>query len=123
MILLNIITLILSLSNIASAKPPEGPTPEAVCQSITSDKYVAQCTTIIKDGYYDPKASSVCLKHKNDYEKKSCMEVIRGKDYTQGQLDSCQRQRKVKINMCLKLNGELRKVEPPKEEPNTAVEG
>lgn len=119
---LNIIAVFI-FSGHVSAKPPEGPTPEDVCKSISSDKYVSQCTSIIKDGYYDPKATSVCFKITSDYDKKSCMEVIRGKNYTQPQLDACLKQKKVRLNMCLKLNGELRKVEPVKEEPNTTVEG
>lgn len=96
--------------------------PEDVCKSIPSDKYEAQCNTAVKDGYFDPKATKVCYEQKTDYDKKSCMEVIRGKDYTENQLKNCVNGKKVRLTMCLKLNGELRKENAPSDEAETPID-
>ncbi len=96
--------------------------PEDVCKSIDSNKYETQCNVAIQDGYFHDQAVLVCYQQTTNYDKKSCMEVIRGKDYTATQLTNCKNGKKERLMMCLKLNGELRKVNAPADEIATPVE-
>ena len=116
------VTLI-SLNLFGKAEPVRAKlTPEDVCKSIDSDKYEAQCRTAVHNGYFDEKATEVCFSEKSNYDKKTCMEAIRGKDYNQVQINACKKNKKVSVVQCLNLNGELRKEKAPSDAAATPVE-
>lgn len=96
--------------------------PEEVCSSIDSAKYRAQCKTAIKDGYFDEQATRLCYAQRANYDKKICMEAIRGKDYTSTQLTNCVNGKSERLLICLKLNGEIRKEKAPSDEVETPIE-
>lgn len=93
----------------ADPRPPL--TPERLCKSIDSNKYEAQCTTAIHNATFDMKALIVCNQQKTDYDKKSCVEVIRNKEYTEGNIKDCLKTKKVPLIMCLSNNGVFKATE------------
>lgn len=103
--------LLLLIVSSASADPRPPVTAEKVCASIDSDKYEAQCRTAIRDSTFDVKAMAVCYNIKTDYDKKSCMEVIKNKEYTSGNITDCLKQKKVSVTMCLHKNGVVKSVD------------
>jgi hypothetical protein len=102
-----ILTLVSLFFMTASAKPKETPTPQEFCQAIESNKYQAQCESALHKATFDEKALKVCLTHRasDDYRRKSCIEVIRNKTYTQTELDQCLAQKKIPLNKCLHDSG------------------
>lgn len=106
----------------AHARSVSVPTAELVCKSIDSNKYEAQCTTAMYKATFDTKALYICESMKTDYDKKSCIEVIRNKVYTEGELTSCKKQEKIRIHKCLQLNGKEKKSETPTDESSTTIE-
>lgn len=94
------------------AKPTDVLKPEDVCKSIDSNKYQAQCEqALYKAEYFQPSALAVCSKIKSDYEKKSCIEVIRNQSFKADAIEKCLENEKLKkgvpLNKCLQNNGRV----------------
>lgn len=109
--------VILVSAHSSFSKPQEEITPQDICKSIDSNKYQAQCESIIFKASFDSKVLQVCASQKSDYNKKSCLHAVKNKEYTEANVSDCLKTRKVGVLKCLQLNGvEKKQVEPAKAE-------
>ncbi len=90
--------------------------PQDICKSIDSMKYQSQCESAMYKGRFDQKALRVCILQKNDYDKKSCLEVIKNKYYQAMELEDCQKDPKARVHMCLKKSGKLFESNPAQDQ-------